>query len=325
MPATKSKNGYQQALQILCRERRNRALSGIVVTHLLWIGAVLLTIFRPGAGTFALAFLLIGAMQYRIVLSCHEATHKTLLFPVWLNEWVGLIHSAMVGINFVRYRRQHMAHHCAKTIDADPDAYIYQPVLAAPAGLRRTVVMVFGCIGEIVEKVRQKGVGGEEPPHIARRAQRHSRAVIAMQILLLATFTLAFGWWGYALWLGPLLTVALFLNRVRIVIEHGVPHLDLLPEQVGDAGLETIDVLTNPVERFFLAPYSFNYHYAHHTVPSVPHYNNERLSRLLDDQHRPNTRRVRASYVRLLIRTLEGRPVTQDARLNAGGIRHAIG
>ena len=36
-------------------------------------------------------------------MSCHEAVHKTLLFPKWLNESVGLIHCSMVGINFTRY------------------------------------------------------------------------------------------------------------------------------------------------------------------------------------------------------------------------------
>ena len=36
-------------------------------------------------------FVLIGFMQYRLVLASHEAVHKNLFHPLWLNEAAGLV------------------------------------------------------------------------------------------------------------------------------------------------------------------------------------------------------------------------------------------
>ena len=85
----------------------------------------------PGPWSYAFAFIGIGLMQYRIVIACHEAVHKTLLFPLWLNESVGSLQCALVGINLLWYRRQHLEHHAAQVLEHDTDAYIYEPILRA--------------------------------------------------------------------------------------------------------------------------------------------------------------------------------------------------
>lgn len=314
-------------LRQLHADRRNVALAGLIVTHAIWLAAVFLAVWIPNGSVTTGAFFLIGFMQYRIVMSCHEATHKTLLFPERLNEAVGVLHCAMVGINFIRYRRQHLEHHRARTIRTDPDAYIYEPILAAPPGWRRTAVWLGGAFGEIIEKIRQKGAARETSSAHARQAPYHTLAIIAAQVFLGITFTLIFGWWGYPLlWLGPLLTVALLINRTRITVEHGAPHLDLAPEGIADANQETLDILTNPVERFLFAPYAFNYHHAHHAIQSVPHYHNARLSRLLEENAPEPSHRVRATYLGLLFRTL-WRPTATAPRPTPtfAGVEHAHG
>jgi fatty acid desaturase len=299
-------------------DRRNVASFGIVITHLLWISSVLAVVAFPTWWTVASAFIVVGLMQYRLVMSCHEAVHKTLLFPQWLNEVVGLLHCSMVGLNFIRYRRQHDEHHRAHHINHDPDAYIYEPIMRAESGWRRVCVWLFGTFSEVIEKFRQKGVAKEENPVIARTAKWHSIAVIATQLTLLTMFAATIGWWAYfVLWLAPVLTIAVLLNRTRITIEHGLTHLESGIEayQIEDADQETIDILTNPIERFFFAPFDFNYHYAHHRIQSVPHYNNQKLSESLDSIEPGPSHRVRASYISLLIRTLWSKPCLAQTSL----------
>jgi len=306
---------FKELLLDLHGDRRNAAWFGIVITHALWITAVTLATVFPAWWTVVPAFVVVGFMQYRLVMSCHEAVHKTLLFPRWLNELVGLTHCSMVGINFVRYRRQHDEHHRAHRIDHDPDAYIYEPIMRAKSGWRRVGVWLLGTFAEVIEKFRQKGVAREESTQIARTARWHSILVVVTQVALLSVFTITVGWWGYfVFWFGPLLTIAVLINRTRVTIEHGLPHLEqgITAQQVDDADQETIDILTNAIERFLIAPFDFNYHYSHHRIQSVPHYNNQRLSESLDLIESGPSRRVRASYLSLLIRTLWSKPCQEQ-------------
>ncbi len=302
----------KQQLLSLHRDQRNVAAPGLVLTHAAWLTAVAWAGLAPGWISIPIAVLVIGVMQYRLVMSCHEAVHRTLLFPVRLNETVGLLHCAMVGINYIRYRRQHNGHHRADHLREDPDAYIYNPVLRTKPGWRRAAVWLAGTLFEYVEKFRQKGLAVRETASVRRTARWHSVSIVIAHLGLLTGLGLAIGWWAYpVLWLLPLFTVAIFLNRTRVIIEHGWPYAccQLDSGRVGDLHQMTIDVLTNPLERFILAPFSFNYHHAHHKIQTIPHYNNEQLSMLLDHQTQPqHSRRIRASYLSLLANILRGKP-----------------
>ncbi|UUO06177.1 fatty acid desaturase [Blastopirellula sp. J2-11] len=252
----------------------------------------------------------IGIMQYRIVMSVHEASHRTLFFPIWINEAVGIFHASLVGITFVRYRQQHQAHHQAKEVDNDPDAYIYEPILRAPAGIRRVAIWLFGMVPEIVEKIRQKGVAPATAFASHKSPNRlHSFCVLVMQGGLFVALWFLLGWWAYfALWVAPLLTVALMLNRTRVTIEHGLPQLESIVAggAYPQVRVDTIDILTNPFDRFVFAPFAFNFHYTHHKIPSIPHYNNTRLSEFFGSSDEGGSHRIRASYPALLVQVLWG-------------------
>src|SRR5690606_24453436 len=91
------------------------------------------------------AFVVIGFMQYRLVLASHEATHKTLLHPVWLNESVGLFCASLVGVSLFNYRRAHLEHHKSpQSIQDDIDGYIYRPLIRARPGWPRLVLLFTG-------------------------------------------------------------------------------------------------------------------------------------------------------------------------------------
>jgi len=291
---------FQKGLAALHADRRNVALLNIAATFGILAGTIYVLGRYPGPWSYALAFVGIGLMQYRIVMACHEAVHKTLLFPLWLNESVGGLHCALVGINLLKYRRQHLEHHAARVLEEDTDAYIYQPILQASAGVRRVLSWIFGTAAELVQKVSQKGltVGSTFAPE--GKIRLHSLAILAAQGMLLAACALWLSWWYYFLfWLLPLVTIATFMNRTRVLVEHGYPHVPR-PEgsALSGAPVVTVDFSANLLEQFFVAPFRFNYHFAHHRVPSIPYYRNSDLSRLLEQHGEVAPNVARPSYAR---------------------------
>jgi len=100
------------------------------------------------------AFVVIGFMQYRLVMAIHEATHKNLFFPVAVNEVVGKGLSGLLGMNFLLYRKSHLQHHKApQKIGEDVDAPLYSPPLRIPPGLPRAWALLSGVVVSLFRKV----------------------------------------------------------------------------------------------------------------------------------------------------------------------------
>jgi fatty acid desaturase len=298
---------FQENVAKLHNDRRNVAIYDIAITLTIIVGAVYLLVRQPGAWSYAIAFVTIGLMQYRMVIACHEAVHKRLLFPYWLNETVGSIHCALIGINLVWYRRQHLGHHAAQEIHHDTDAYIYEPILRTRPGIRRMAVWIFGTAREVIEKVQQKGFTVAATIDAEGKARLLSLAIVGAQAILLTVCAFWLSWWYYfAFWFLPLGTIAIFMNRTRVLIEHGYAHV---PGEEGvdlkAANVKAIDLAAGFLERFFIAPYMFNYHFTHHVAPSLPYYRNPDLARLLEQQGKL-TSLSRPSYVQALRHVLWG-------------------
>ena len=298
---------FQEGVAVLHSDRRNVAVFDISVTMMILGAAVYLLARHGGAWSYAVAFVVIGLMQYRMVIACHEAVHKRLLFPLWLNETVGSIHCALIGINLMWYRRQHMGHHAAQNVARDTDAYIYEPILRTRPGFRRLAVWIFGTAHEVVEKVQQKGFTVEATIEAEGKARLLSLAIVVAQAGLLAACTIWLSWWYYfAFWFLPLGTLAIFMNRTRVLVEHGYTHVPHRKDvDLKAANVEAIDLSANFLERFFIAPYMFNYHFTHHVAPSLPYYKNPDLARLLQ-QHGKVRSTDRPSYVQALFHVLWG-------------------
>src|SRR6516225_4080735 len=230
---------FQESVAELHSDRRNVSMVDMAITLTIIAGAVYLLARHPGAWSYAIAFVTIGLMQYRMVIACHEAVHKRLLFPYWWNETVGSIHCALIGINLVWYRRQHLGHHAAQEIHHDTDAYIYEPILRTRPGIRRMAVWIFGTAREVIEKVQQKGFTVAATIEAEGKARLLALAIFAAQAILLTACAVWLSWWYYfAFWFLPLGTIAIFMNRTRVLIEHGYAHV---PRQEG-ADLKTANV-----------------------------------------------------------------------------------
>jgi fatty acid desaturase len=199
------------------------------------------------------------------------------------------------------YRRQHLGHHAAQDVAHDTDEYIYAPILRTRPGIRRVAVWIFGTAREVIEKVRQKGFTVAATIEAEGKARLLSYAIVVAQVSLLAACVVWLSWWYYfVFWFLPLGTVAIFMNRTRVLIEHGYAHVPLRKDKdLRAAKVEAIDLSAGFLERFFIAPYMFNYHFTHHVAPSLPYYKNPELARLLEQNGKVKFT-MRPSYVQAL-------------------------
>jgi fatty acid desaturase len=293
-------------------------LLGVVSTLLLIAAGIWLLKhhFTWWVGVFV--FVLVGFMQYRLVLASHEAVHKNLFHPVWLNEAGGLFCASLVGVSLFNYRKAHLDHHKApQSIQDDIDGYIYRPLLKAGPGWPRLFLLIAGNYLDILTKLRRKffGDGQLEGTHPAVGEKQPAPAqvfaqlmpIMAVQIGLLALFAWYLNWWSYFVWwLAPVFVLALQLDRARTFLEHGYNYFFPGPpiENLAEAPQDTIDVATGPIERYLFAPYGFSYHQGHHAQLNVPFYNLRELAVLLEEYQPHYHRRIKGSYVAILFKMI---------------------
>ena len=300
---------FEASLRALRTDRRNVSLPNVVGTFLA-LGALFVLPAVTGAWWTPLAtFVPMGLFQYRLVLTGHEAVHKTLVYPEWLNDAIGTLGQAMLGVNFASYRVQHLEHHRATNADTDPDGHIYAPIVRSAPGWPRILWWSFGTFAEVVIKVVQKGVGSvgnlerRASPESAGRSMRDTAIVLVVQALLFvgawASTGRVTGW--FEIWAAPIV-LAVFVNRTRIFVEHGLPMLEG-HTSVG-RGPATDDFVVPAYERVILSPFLFNHHASHHLHMTVPHYNLPALRTLLREHHAPGYTEVRGSYASAVWRAL---------------------
>ena len=263
----------------------------------------------PHWTAYPAAFLIIGMMQYRLVMSSHEAVHKTWLIPVWLNETFGSVNAALVGVSFYAYRKTHLEHHKApQYIRDDTDAYIYGPLLKCKPGIRRLGLLLFGVWLDIYVKLKRKISGVRPAPSGGASGAPDSQMwlIALLQLSMLAFFTVFLHWWQYfVFWFLPIFVIALTMDRMRIFVEHGYVYLFTDPcPNVEEALQATVDIRTNPVEGYILAPFGFIYHQAHHAQLTVPYYNLRSLSDLLLASDSRYNAVVKGSYLGILARMI---------------------
>ena len=326
-----AQNSIHEHIKDLRQRQDNRSLLSLGLMYALllsvWIGFATLPVW-----SWIVLIPCMGIVQYYIVISGHEAVHKTLCSHTKTNEFFGVFGQALVGVNFHAYRLQHIDHHRCSSNEEDPDAHIYMKVMAIPAGIPRFLYLVFGTFIEILIKIRQKGSGGygterNIKPDVARLMKRDSLFVICAQLTLMGISYVCIGglpfsmglpsWieicmglvWSYAIvWIVPLFCITVFLNRCRIVIEHGLAlHIANETKDFGGPRIPTVDVVPNPIERLIFAPFLFNYHCAHHLFMSVPHYHLPELHRILQEHQFSGHHRIKEGYIGALRRAMSAK------------------
>ena len=302
----------RQQIAVLRSDRHNRRSLFELGSTYAFIGLALWMTQHPFHWmAYPLAFLLMGMMQYRLVMSSHEAVHKTLLSPVWLNETFGSVNAGLVGISFFNYRKTHLDHHKSpQHIRDDTDAYIYRPLLLSKPGLPRLSLLLLGVWMDIYVKLKRK-IAGVRPTEktsspVGKATDSQLWLIATLQILLLTGFSLGAQWWQYfVFWFAPIFVIALTMDRIRIFVEHGYWYLFFEPAiSVDEAWQATVDIQTNPLEAYILAPFGFDSHQAHHAQLTVPYYNLKRLSDLLRAHDNRYHALVKGSYLGILRRMI---------------------
>jgi fatty acid desaturase len=239
----------------------------------------------PVAAAFAA---LVGAIAgYHLTFVLHDAAHATLFERRGENRLCGWLVGGLIGTDFPNFQRVHWIHHRHYRTPRDPQGSDYNALAPGrDAVLLHLLKPLF--LVNFIEKFATFNANTAAPAtseerspdavRIPRSTRLRALAWIALCQLLLCVLATGAGarLWGYPLWLGLLVTVGLFLSRVRSYLEHGA----LLPEHAELRIARTH--VSNPIERNLLSGLLFNYHNEHHRWPAVP-------SRLLPRVHREVT------------------------------------
>jgi fatty acid desaturase len=220
-----------------------------------------------------LALPLIGSRYYALFIIGHDGMHRR-LFPVrWQNDlWNDVFCLGPVGAITHINNRNHLRHHQYLASENDPDRHKHAcfnkadhgelvGFVSGLAALLRSARNVFSPARAASPKASDETDGGYTARDLVLLA--------VVQGALIGGLSVAIGWWAYpVLWLVPVYLFMYVGDNFRSFAEHSHPRND---EASDDNRL--ISYLSNPVERWFLAPMNMNFHATHHLWPSIPYYN----------------------------------------------------
>ncbi len=260
-----------------------RATASLVLDWSVIFGLVTVTLRTNHPALWCLAPFGIAAAQHGLAILAHQAAHYRMFHTRWLNDTVGVLCAAPLGVSMHTYRILHRLHHNHLYTPADPDMAL---MAGYPRGrwklAKKFIKDLLGItavknylyfFGKPLRKVTPDGPAVhmslvDDTSEALRRAARADRRfVVAFHVMLLGV-TVATGWWAayFVLWLLPLVTLLQFVLRLRALCEHGA---------VTDTATPLRAARTNLVPwyiRAWLFPHQMHYHIEHHLYPSVPHY-----------------------------------------------------
>jgi fatty acid desaturase len=262
----------------------------------------------------------IGILQNNISSLAHHAIHNNIHPERRLNDGLTrLLLAAPLAQLFSVLRAEHLHHHAHLGATDDAERYYYDLTRHGRREKGHLVRWVGGLfIGWVALGVARRTLTGSreggEPPATRALSERGKRerildllAIPPMQIAVALAMWLVHGqWWAYlALWAIPAVTVGGGLTALRATLDHAdagqPPDLDL-------------SYVSNPLERFVVAPFNFNYHFEHHRFMTVPYYHVAKLRPLLQARGEFEGVQLLPGYVsriRQLARELKASPNNQ--------------
>jgi fatty acid desaturase len=249
----------------------NRLNFGRAVRDITWLWLQIITAwgiaaFQPRWWIIVLAAAFVGNRYYSLFIIGHDGLHRRLHPRQGVNDLVNdlFVLGPLAAITRIN-RRNHMRHHGTLACADDPDTYKYQPRWrVGPLAFLFSITgvpFVFRAIKNVYSGNAETAVTTSP-----RHAPRDYFIVIGWQILLCATLTMLFGWWGYpVMWLLPVYVFTFAADITRVFCEHSSEGDALHDRLVTFAG--------NRFELALFAPMNMNHHVAHHLWPSIPYYN----------------------------------------------------
>ena len=245
------------------------------------VAGVAVYILHPAPWTFALAFLVVTSRMGALLALAHDAQHSAFLPAKKWNDLVGAWLCAYpMGSIFGSSRAVHMAHHKLLGTGDDPDRNFH---LEDNKSTPRQFVahfarLVFGgqlwtsiIVNGFLRPRERSGQAASSAVVVNRKGHPEILNLVPVQGLILVSLWLASGqWWLYfAIWVLPIFTLGTFLGFLRGFVDHA----RLVDDPQGPQEGRLMTVLhVSPIERWFLAPFDFQFHGEHHLFPALPHY-----------------------------------------------------
>lgn len=251
-----------------------------------------------------IGILLIGGLQNHLMVLLHHSIHVNLHPSRAVNDALARwLVTAPMAQPWSYMRRAHIQHHARLGEPDDPDRWYYDVDLF---GRRRPVLLVGWLVvnllgGLLVPTLRKMATGrrsAEDPSAgLGGSTLLDSVSVVGMQLALFVPFFAIHGeWWAYfALWAIPAVSFGGGFNCFRTALEH---------MDAGKPASRDRSFRSNPIERFFVAPFSMNYHYEHHLLMTVPYYHVPRFREYLRERGEFPEQVVVGSYLGRLRRVL---------------------
>lgn len=238
----------------------------------------------PQPLTWAAALVILGGRQLSLAIMMHDASHGTLFKSRRLNDIVGDVCGAAVGVELRRYRVHHLAHHARTGTYADTDRSLSAPFPTTRAGLLRKfardlcglsgvkrefglVLMHLGVIrwtvaSDVVRLVQPERHWSDYP----RALTRNMWKTLAFHAALIAVLAAVGHTWLYLAWMAAYLTTYSLFMRIRSMAEHACT------EDSTEMLRNTRSTRAGLLARATVAPLRVNHHIEHHLMPSVPYF-----------------------------------------------------
>lgn len=247
-----------------------RTVAALLLEWLCILVAMRMAIASSDWRVYMIAFVIIGSRQHALFILFHDAVHYHLCRNRAINDF--LINFAVgvpgcVPIEF--YRPLHQAHHRHVGSERDPERkflYQSQPWQFRPLDAVSLVKQLLGDMF-VLNSLRAMHAYRADGGRVARPT-RALLAALATWLIIVALLV-----YGYSLhtvgllvvlWIFPLVTVCVLLQKLRSFAEHsGGPGVT--------PGWEswTYCWRVGALGRFFVWPYHINLHLQHHRNPSV--------------------------------------------------------
>lgn len=251
-------------------------------------GIILLAIFLCYTFTFwlyPLAIIVIGARMHALAILMHDATHyRFLKNRKWNDRISNLVIMYPLFTSIEKYRANHLRHHQHLNTMEDPDwvAKLTNRAFHFPK-TKTSFLLTIGSYLTFYQGILDalwflQRFGGSTKKDAESKAV-HKALPICFYLVLFTFLSLTGLWQSYLLfWVVPYLTSFFMFQYIRSVAEH-----------FGELAYEddlssTRTIITNPIEKFFIAPHQVSYHLEHHLYPGVPFYHLPELHRLLINQ-----------------------------------------
>jgi fatty acid desaturase len=270
-----------EKLKELSRIDNFRGLQAICKTVLALVSIIATCCYLWHPLIIALGLVFIGSRQHAIFVLVHEAAHFRLFTSRALNDFVGTILGATIGISMHQYRVLHRLHHTYLYQRQDPDIplhsgyprgffYLVKKLSRDLTGLTAyKTYAYFWALSSAAYFNQEISAGSIHIANADTTGYKLDRRLTILFHIGILSVVLTNGASSVYLvcWILPLLTVVPALLRLRAICEHGAVH---------DYSSPLTSARTNLGPKWliwFFCPHNVNYHLEHHIYPSIPHYN----------------------------------------------------